>query len=171
MTFLLAVAAVKRQAGHISDGSYYRRLSWRESSSSRRPRPGTRRQIWLHYWMNLIGSVYRPGWKQYVTLEARLLALSALCVSPINLYAPPSPLPFLCSIKSHYSNESNRRHSWRRFGTWSAAKLRCGDTPLFSCWEIRRNLADMQVCLSSVRVQFHFGFNYPGVNREGERRL
>lgn len=30
MTFLLAAAAVKRQAGYISDGGYYQRLSRRE---------------------------------------------------------------------------------------------------------------------------------------------
>lgn len=33
-----------------------------------------------------------------MTLRARLPVLSALCVTPINLYAPPSSLPFLCSI-------------------------------------------------------------------------
>lgn len=61
---------------------------------------GPRHQIGLNYWMNLIGSVYWPGWKQYVTLKARLLALSALCVSPINLYAPPSPLPFYVQLRA-----------------------------------------------------------------------
>lgn len=33
-----------------------------------------------------------------MTLRARLPVLPALCVTPINLYAPPSSLPFLCSI-------------------------------------------------------------------------
>lgn len=57
-------------------------------------------QSWLNYWMNLIGSVYWLGWKHYVTLKARLLALSALCVNPVNLYAPPSPLPFYVQLKA-----------------------------------------------------------------------
>lgn len=33
-----------------------------------------------------------------MTLRARLPVLAALCVTSINLYAPPSSLPFLCSI-------------------------------------------------------------------------
>lgn len=41
MTFLLATAALKRQAGHISDGGYYRRLSWRGLQSPRKPRLGS----------------------------------------------------------------------------------------------------------------------------------
>lgn len=61
---------------------------------------GPRHQGWLNNWMNLIGSAYGPWWKRYVTLKARLLALSALCVSPINLYATPSPLPFYAQLKA-----------------------------------------------------------------------
>lgn len=47
----------------------------------------------------------------------------------------------------------------KALGTGSAAKLRYSDTPLFSPQGIRGNPADMQVCLSSIKVQFHLGFN------------
>lgn len=58
-----------------------------------------RRWSWLNYWLSLIGSLYGLWWKQNVTLKARLPLLSALCVSPINLYVPPSPLPFYVQLK------------------------------------------------------------------------
>lgn len=52
----------------------------------------------LNFRAGLIGPLYELWLKQNVTLWARLPVLSALCVTPINLYAPPSSLPFLCSI-------------------------------------------------------------------------
>lgn len=54
---------------------------------------------WPNYWLSLIGSLYELWWRQKVTLKARLLLLYALCVSPINLYVPPSPLPFYVQSK------------------------------------------------------------------------
>lgn len=59
-----------------------------------------RRWSWLNYWLSLIGSLYGLWWKQKVTLKARLPLLSALRVSPINLYVPPSPLPFYVQLKA-----------------------------------------------------------------------
>lgn len=59
-----------------------------------------RRWSWLNYWLSLIGSLYGLWWKQNVTLKARLPLLSALRVSPINLYVPPSPLPFYVQLKA-----------------------------------------------------------------------
>lgn len=101
VTFLLDVAAVKRQGEHIID----RRM---EVITSSCPGEGfnppenqgrSRHRNWLNYWLSLIGSLYGLWWKQNVTLKARLPLLSALCVSPINLYVPPSPLPFYVQLK------------------------------------------------------------------------
>lgn len=85
---------------------------------------GPRHQSWRNYWMNLIGSLYGPWWKQYVTLKARLLAPSALCVSPINLYAPPSPLPFYVQLKAtiQMSRSSDAKGVWHVIGSETATR-------------------------------------------------
>lgn len=111
VTFLLAVAAAKRQAGHISDGGYYQRWSWRWATILQKSKSGLRHHSWLHYWTNLIGSLYGPGRKPYVTL----LALSALCVSTVNLWAPPSPLPFYVQLKATFQMKPT---SDRAKGVW-----------------------------------------------------
>lgn len=82
-----------------------------------------------------------------MTLKARLLAPSALCVSPINLYAPPSPLPFYVQLKAtiQMSRSSDTKGVWHVIGCETAIQ-RYSDTLLFSRREIIGNPADMQVC-------------------------
>lgn len=85
-------------------------------------RAGAHPWSWLNYWPNLIGSLYGLWWKQYVTLKARLLLPSALCVSPINLYVPPSPLPFYVQLKPLFKWAASGKTKGVR--TWSAARSR-----------------------------------------------
>lgn len=61
-----------------------------------------------------------------MTLWARLPVLSALCVTPINLYAPTSSLPFLCSITDTIET------SWAEGAQVSAA----ADTAAAAVWSL-----------------------------------
>lgn len=81
-----------------------------------------------------------------MTLRARLPVLAALCVTPINLYAPPSSLPFLCSIidtEEELGGRGCRRTGERRrrafAGIISTVTLEPAEVLSANCWENNKN--------------------------------